>query len=161
MRLSLIVAASTNDVIGARGGLPWQLPDDLRYFKRKTLGKPVVMGRRTWDSLGRPLPGRHNIVMTHKSGFEAQGADVAASPEAALKLAGDAAEVMVIGGGEVFDAFMDRAGRIYLTRVHADVDGDTFFAEPDAARFALVSSEPHPADERHAFAFEFRVYDRL
>ncbi len=161
MRISLIVATSANHVIGVRGELPWRLPGDFSYFKRTTLGKPILMGRRTWDSIGRPLPGRQNIVITRKPGFEAPGARVAASPEAALELAGDAAEVMVIGGGQIYTAFMDRAERIYLTRVHAHVDGDTFFPDPDASRFALVSSEAHPADERHAHAYEFRVYDRL
>ena len=161
MRVSLIVAASANHVIGVRGELPWRLPDDFRYFKRTTLGKPVLMGRRTWESIGRPLPGRQNIVITRKSGFAAPGAIVAASPEEALELAGDVAEVMVIGGGQIYKAFMERAERIYLTRVHTDVDGDTFFPEPDAASFSLVSREAHPADERHAYAYEFRVYDRL
>lgn len=160
MRISLIVAVSANDVIGADGGLPWHLPDDFRWFKAQTMGKPVAMGRKTFESLKRALPGRRNIVITRQRAYEADGADVVDSPAAALIAAGDAEELMVIGGGEIYQAFLPQASCIYLTRVEAVVEGDTRFPAPDPSAWALRSAEWHASDERHAYAFEFRVYDR-
>ncbi len=161
MKISLIVAASANGVIGAGGELPWHLPDDFRFFKEVTMGKPIVMGRRTWESIGRPLPGRQNIVITRQSGFEAPGASVVDSPEAAVEAAGEAEEVMIIGGGEIYRRFLPLADRVYLTRVDADIDGDTFFPDLEEGEWTVESREPHDADERHAYAFEFRVYGRV
>ena len=158
--ISLVVAASENGVIGIDGQLPWRLPDDLRYFKRLTTGKPVLMGRRTYDSIGRPLPDRLNIVMTRNAGFSAPGCEVAASPESAVELAGRADEIMVIGGATIYEQFASIAERIYLTRVQANIDGDAFFAIPDPDTWRQISSEQHPADERHAYAFDFLVYER-
>jgi dihydrofolate reductase len=160
VRISLIVAASANDVIGAGGALPWHLPDDFRWFRAQTLGKPVVMGRKTWESIGRPLPGRKNIVISRDPGYRATGAEVVHTPEAAVKSAGKAPELMVIGGAGIFRAFRPRASRLYLTRVDAIVAGDTRFPPPDPARWELLTSESHAADERHAYPFEFRVYER-
>ncbi len=160
MRISLIAAVAANGVIGADGGLPWHLPDDFRWFKAQTLGKPVIMGRKTWESLPRALPGRQNIVITRRAKFEATGATVAYSPEAALAAAAGADEVMVIGGGEIFRHFLRCASRIYLTRVDAVITGDAFFPELDQGDWMLVSREPHAVDERHAHAFEFRIYER-
>ena len=159
MRISLIVAASANGVIGRDGDLPWHLPDDFAYFKRVTTGKPIVMGRRTWESLGRALPGRQNIVVTRQHGYLADGADVCGSIDAALQLAGDADEVMVIGGGELYRQVLPRADRIYLTHVDCRIDGDTFFPEPGEG-WACTVLERHAADERHAHPFEFRLYER-
>ena len=161
MRISLIVAASANGVIGADGELPWHLPDDFRFFKQVTMGKPIVMGRRTWESIGRPLPGRQNIVITRQTGFEATGASVVDSPEAAVEAAGDQDEIMIIGGGEIYRRFLPMADRVYLTRVDATIEGDTFFPALDEGEWAVDSSERHDADERHAYAFEFRVYSRV
>jgi len=161
MRVSLIVAAAANNVIGAGGGLPWHLPNDFKYFKRITMGKPIVMGRRTWDSIGRPLPGRQNIVISRSRHFLAEGATIVESPGEALAAAGDADELMIIGGGQVYELFFDQADRIYLTHVETDVEGDTFFPSPDSANWRLVSSVPNSADDRHAYDFEFRVYERL
>ena len=138
--ISIVVAASKNGVIGVDGDLPWRLPDDLRYFKQLTTGKPVVMGRKTYESIGRPLPNRHNIIISRNPAFEAAGCDVAASPEAAIELAGDAEEIMVIGGGTIYEQFVDRANRIYLTRVHTHIDGDAFFATPDPDHWREVSN---------------------
>lgn len=160
MRISLIAAASRNGVIGRDGKLPWHLPNDFRYFKRMTTGRPIVMGRRTWESLGGPLPERSNIVMTRQAGFLADGARVVATADEALAAAGDAEELMVIGGGEIYAQFLDAAARVYLTLVDADVDGDTRFPALDEARWRLTSREAHRADERHAHAYEFRIYDR-
>ena len=160
MRISLIAAVAANGVIGADGGLPWHLPDDFRWFKAQTLGKPVIMGRKTWESLARALPGRQNIVITRRAALDATGATVVGSPEAALVAAGAAEEVMVIGGGEIFRHFLPRASRIYLTRVDAVVAGDAFFPALDRDDWTLVSRELHAADERHAHAFEFQIYER-
>ena len=160
MTVSLVVAASTNNVIGRDGGLPWHLPDDLRHFKRITTGKPVIMGRRTYESIGRPLPDRHNIVMTRDSDYAAEGCDVVSSVGEALELAGDADEVMVIGGGQVYRDFLPRADRIYMTRVQAEVQGDTLFPDIDRSAWRLVSSEHHAADEKHGHAFEMLVFER-
>ena len=160
MTVTLVVAAANNDVIGSDGDLPWHLPDDLRNFKRITTGKPIVMGRKTHESIGRALPARQNIIVTRDISYEAEGCDVAASPEEALALANGADEVMVIGGGEIYRVFLPLADRVYLTRVHADVDGDTFFPALDDAEWELVSTESHLADDRHAFAFDVMRYER-
>jgi dihydrofolate reductase len=161
MRISLIVAASANNVIGVDGGLPWHLPNDFAYFKATTLGKPIAMGRATWDSIGKALSGRLNIVITRQRGFSAPGASVVTSPEEAVLEAGDADELMVIGGGQIYTAFMPIANRIYLTRVATDIDGDTRFPALDPDVWELVSCKAHAADERHTYPFEFRMYDRL
>ncbi len=158
--ISLIVAASTNNVIGADGDLPWKLRDDLKRFKRLTMGKPIVMGRRTWESLGRPLPGRQNIVLTRQTDFVADGCEVVASPAAALSVAGKAPEIMIIGGSQVYELFLPKALRLYLTRVQAVVDGDAFFPDFDEDAWHLVDSEAHPADANNEIAFEFKTYER-
>ena len=157
--ISIIVAASTNNVIGAKGDLPWRLSDDLKHFKAVTMGKPIVMGRKTWDSIGRPLPGRQNIVITRQESLRAEGCDVVASVEEAIKVAGDVDEIMVIGGSQVYELALPFAKRIYLTRVHADVEGDAFFPELDDGEWNLVSDECHRADERNEFDFSFRIYE--
>jgi len=158
--ISIVVAASTNNVIGAQGQLPWQLSDDLKRFKQLTLGKPIVMGRLTWESIGRPLPGRQNIVVTRQADFIADGCDVVASPAAALAAAGDAGEIMIIGGSQLYELFLPKADRLYVTRVHAEVEGDVFFPEIDAGIWRLAEREMHAADDANQFAFEFRTYER-
>ncbi len=158
--ISIIVAASTNNVIGVQGDLPWSLSDDLRHFKAVTMGKPIVMGRKTWDSIGRPLPGRQNVVISRQPGFVAEGCDVVASVEEAIAAASDADEIMVIGGSQIYELALPLAKRIYLTRVHTDVDGDAFFPVLDEARWQLVSDDGHAADERNEHDFSFRTYDR-
>jgi dihydrofolate reductase len=158
--ISIIVAASANNVIGAGGELPWRLPDDLRRFKRLTMHKPIVMGRRTWESIGRPLPGRQNIVLTRRPDYEAPGCQVVTSPAEALRIAAGAAEVMIIGGSEIYALFLPKASRIYLTHVVADIDGDTYFPRIEQQDWRLVECEAHPADENNEFALEFRVYER-
>jgi dihydrofolate reductase len=134
--LVLVVAVSENGVIGREGGLPWHLPEDLKHFRRVTTGHAIVMGRRTWESIGRPLPDRRSIVVTRTPGYVAPGADVAPDLEKALALAyaGDP-EPRVIGGGQLYAAALPRATRVYLTRVHRVVDGDTFFPALDAAEW--------------------------
>jgi dihydrofolate reductase len=158
--ISLIVAASENNVIGVRGELPWRLPADLRRFKAITMGKPIVMGRLTWESIGRALPGRHNIVISRQEGFVAQDCTAVRSPEAAIEAAGDVPEVMVIGGGHIYAAFLPRAGRVYLTRVHQEIKGDAFFPALDAAEWTTVASEPCEADESAVPACTFLTLER-
>ena len=162
MLISIVVAASTNNVIGKDGQLPWRLPDDLRHFKAVTKGKPIVMGRLTWESIGRALPGRQNIVITRNPDYAAEGCDVVTSPAAALDAAAEAEEVMIIGGGRIYELFLPQARRLYLTRVKADIDGDTFFpAIVEGERgWRLVSREAHAADDSNELGFEFRVYER-
>ena len=154
MRISMIVAASANNVIGKDGGLPWRLPEDLKRFKQITMGKPMIMGRATWDSIGRPLPGRQNIVLTRQPDFVAQGCDVANSPEDALRMAGDVDEIMIIGGGGIYRTFLPIANRIYLTRIDAELDGDTSFPELGEEDWEEISRESYPASEDRQFAFD-------
>lgn len=158
--ISIIVAASTNNVIGADGELPWKISDDLKRFKALTMGKPIVMGRLTWESIGRPLPGRQNIVITRQAGFLAAGCDVVASPAAALAIAGDAPEIMIIGGSQIYDLFLPKAGRLHMTRVQTEIDGDAFFPEVSESDWELVSSEAHEASDKNEYAFDFRTYER-
>jgi dihydrofolate reductase len=155
--LSLIIARADNGVIGSKGKLPWRLPADLKYFKAMTLGKPIIMGRKTWCSLGRPLPGRQNIVLTRQPGFAAAGASVAASLDEALALAqegGDEREVMVIGGAEIYHLALARADRVYLTEVHARPPGDTCFPAFDATEWREAARRDHGAEQdRPAYSF--------
>lgn len=162
MLISIVVAASTNNVIGRNGQLPWRLPDDLRHFKVVTMGKPIVMGRLTWESIGRPLPGRQNIVITRNPDYVVEDCHVVTSPAAALGVAGEVDEVMIIGGGRIYEMFLPQARRLYLTRVQADIDGDTFFpAIVEGERdWRLVSCDAHAADEANEYAYEFRIYER-
>lgn len=158
--ISIIVATSTNNVIGAYGKLPWRLSDDLKRFKRLTMGKPIVMGRLTWESIGRPLPGRQNIVLTRQADFTAQGCDVVPSPADAIVAAADSEDIMIIGGGQVYELFLPQAERLYLTRVHAEVDGDAFFPEIDEDVWRLIDCEAHEANGSNEFAFDFKTYER-
>ncbi len=158
--ISIIVAASTNNVIGVQGELPWKISADLKRFKALTMGKPIVMGRLTWESIGRALPGRKNIVITRQPDFLADGCDVVMSPAAALDVAGDVPEIMIIGGSQIYDLFMPKAGRLHVTRVQADVDGDAFFPVISDADWELVDVESHEASDANEFAFDFRTYER-
>lgn len=159
-RISFVLAYDRNKVIGRDGGLPWRLPDDMKHVREVTTGKPLIMGRRTYASIGRPLKGRTNIVLTRDPAFHQEGVLTARTPDEALALAGDAPEVIVFGGAEVFRLFLPMADRIYLTQVDADVGGDTYF-DFDSADWRVVESASHAADERHPYAFEFRTLDRI
>jgi dihydrofolate reductase len=158
--LSLICAVARNGVIGRGGRLPWYLPDDLAHFKRTTLGHPVIMGRRTWESLARALPGRRNLVVTRTRGYRAEGAEVFDSLDAALAACGPGSDPLVIGGAELYAAALPRAQRIHLTRVHADVEGDTCFPPFAEGDFVELERIEHPADARHAFAFSIVTLER-
>lgn len=159
MTVSLILAMADNRVIGRDNELPWHLPADLRRFKKLTVGHAIVMGRRTWESIGRPLPRRRSIVVSRDPSYRAPGAEVAGSLEEALDLAADDDEVFVIGGAAVFAAALPRADRLYLTRVHAEVPGDVR-CPPLGGGWQLVEEERHEADERHVYPFTFQVYER-
>ncbi|MEM8995498.1 MAG: dihydrofolate reductase [Acidobacteriota bacterium] len=158
--LSLIAAVAQNGVIGRDGDLPWRLPKDLRHFKRLTVGHTLLMGRRTWDSIGRPLPKRRSIVLSRDPDFDAPGAEVARDFRSALDLAGDGRQLFVIGGHSLYAAALPAATTLELTRVHADVEGDVTFPDVDWTRWRLDWSEEHAADGRHAHAFTFERHVR-
>ena len=167
MRIALVVAMAENRVIGADGGLPWRLSSDLKYFKQVTMGKPIVMGRKTFASIGRPLPGRDNIVITRSAGFEADGVRVAGDVASALSLAHTLAkekganEICIIGGGEIYRQTLPMADRVYLTEVHMTVEGDTVFPDLDPSDWREVSREAHEAGEKDSADFSLVVLDRV
>ena len=159
MLISMIVAVSENGVIGRDGDMPWYLPDDLRWFRHMTLGKPVIMGRKTFDAIGKPLGRRHNIVLTRQKGWSVEDVTVVHSPDGALAAAGDVEEVMIIGGRAIYDLFLDRAQRLYVTRVHAVVEGEVTF-EYDPAEWQVIERVYHEADDRHPYAFSHLTLKR-
>ena len=158
----MIVAVSSNGVIGRGGGLPWYLPADLRHFKRITMGHHLVIGRRTWEELGKPLPGRTMVVVTRSRRFVAEGATIVGSLERALETAAADDEPFIGGGAQIYRAALTRdlVDRIYLTRIHAEVEGDTFLPEIDFDEWHLVSEERHEADEKNEFPYSFLIYER-
>ncbi|ROR34659.1 dihydrofolate reductase [Inmirania thermothiophila] len=158
--LSLIAAIDEGGLIGRGNALPWRLPADLRHFRAVTWGKPVVMGRRTFESIGRPLPGRRNIVVTRDPDWRAAGCERAASPEAALALAAGAREVMVIGGAALYRHFLPRADRLYLTRIHHRFEGDAWFPPIDPAQWVEVAREDHAPDADNPWPYSFLVLER-
>ena len=171
--LSLIVAISTNGVIGRGDDLPWRLSADLRRFKRLTMGHHIVMGRKTHESIGRELPGRTSVVVTRSPDYHSNAAtDVGAveganegivvvhSLDEAIALAEGDDETFIIGGAEIYRQALPLAGRLYVTRVHADVDGDVFFPEFDLSRWRLLEEEHHEPDEKNAHPYSFQVYER-
>ncbi len=165
-KIVLVVAVASNGVIGRDGDLPWRLPSDLKRFKQLTLGKPVVMGRKTWESIGRPLPGRPNIVITRDAAFSAPGAEVVPSLDAALVSARREAdalgvdEVCIIGGGQIYAQVFDRADILHVTHVEAEVEGDTRFPAIDPAVFEKVVEEPIPQGEKDSHAMRFVTWRR-
>lgn len=168
MIVSLVVAASENNVIGVKGKLPWHLPDDLKFFKDVTTGHPVIMGRKTFESMGKALPHRLNIVISRTPSYYAKGTEVVHSLTEALEEARvhlppekRESEVFVIGGGEVFLQAMGKANRIYMTRVHTTIEGgDAFFPGIDPKVWKEVSKKEHPKDEKHEYGFTFLVYEK-
>ena len=158
--VSLIVAMAQNGVIGRDNSLPWRLPEDLKRFRTFTLGKPILMGRKTFESLGRPLPGRTNLVLTRDRSWFAHGVIVVHSVEEALAQAGSSEELVAIGGAEIYRLVLPFARRIYLTHVHADVLGDITFPEFDPTQWADVECSSQPADEEHAYPLTFVTLER-
>jgi dihydrofolate reductase len=166
MKLALIAAVAENGIIGRDNKLPWDLPEDLKYFKRVTLGKPVVMGRKTWDSIGRPLPGRTNIVVSRQPDLAIEAGHVGADLRSALQLAESIGlidgcdELMVIGGSELYALALPLAQRLYLTEVHAQVTGDASFPDWNREEWMETRRERHDASETNPFDYSFVVYDR-
>jgi len=166
-RVALIVAAAENGVIGNAGGLPWKLSSDLKFFRELTMNKPLIMGRKTFLAIGRPLDGRDNIVITVNRDFGAKGIFTAPSADAALKLARDKArergaiEIAVIGGGQIYALMLPQAARIYLTEVHARPEGDTFFPKLDKAQWRETARERHSAGPRDSTDYSFVVLERI
>lgn len=159
MSLSIIVAMAHNRVIGADNDMPWHLPADLKYFKKTTLGKPIIMGRKTFDSIGRPLPGRQNVVVTRNEAWSHAGVDVAPSLDAALTMVGEAEEIMITGGAQIFAMAIDTVEKLYITEIDLDVEGDTFFPEFDQTDWKETSREAFPAEEGKP-AYSFVIYER-
>ena len=160
-RITLVVAVADNGVIGAGGALPWHLPDDLRHFKSVTLGHPVLMGRRTFAAIGRALPGRRNLVLTRSGAGLPPEVEAVTSLDDALARCAGAAELCVIGGGEVYRLALPRAARVQLTRVHARPDGDAHFPPLDPRVWREITRSEHPADARHAHAMTFQLLERV
>ncbi|OOE61736.1 type 3 dihydrofolate reductase [Salinivibrio sp. IB282] len=159
MRVSLVAAMANDRVIGKNNQMPWHLPADLAWFKRTTLGYPVVMGRKTFESIGRPLPKRPNIVISRDPDYQPEGVTVVRSPEQALETVAEYEEIMVIGGGTIYQAFLPRADRLYLTFIDLDVDGDTRFPQwGEGWKKTEVGS--HPVDDKNAHPITFTVWDR-
>ena len=166
MTIALIVAASKNNVIGRNNQLPWHLPGDLQYFKTMTLGKPVIMGRKTFESIGKPLPGRDNIVISRQTNYAADGIKVVSSLEQAIALGqsinliNGIEEVMVIGGAQIYEKSLDLADRVYLTRVHRKVEGDAYFPALDSQLWHEIAREDIAAKEPNPFDFSYLVLER-
>ncbi|MCA9217071.1 MAG: dihydrofolate reductase [Planctomycetales bacterium] len=165
MRVSIIVAVADNGIIGQNEDLPWRLSSDLKRFKRTTMGHPMIMGRKTYDTIGRPLPGRTSIIVTRNSDFSAEGCLVSNDVEAAIELARgcehrDAPEVFIIGGRQIYELTLDLADRLHWTQVCASPPGDTYFPNVDWSRWHLVSEEHFDADEKNEFETNYQIYDR-
>ncbi len=162
MIISLIVAASENNVIGRDGGIPWHLSDDFKFFREKTKGHPIIMGRKNYESIGRVLPDRRNIIISRQTDFQVEGCETVSSLDEAINLASkdEKEEIFVIGGGQIYEMAMSLADRIYLTRVHTELEGDVFFPEVSKDEWEEVSCEEHSADEKHNHSFTIYVYER-
>ena len=164
--IAMIAGVARNDVIGANGGIPWKIPSDMGFFKRTTMGKPIVMGRKQYETVGRPLPGRSNIVVTRKAGYQSEGVIVVHSLEAALKKAQEiaaaegASELMVIGGGDIYAQAMPLADRLYISHVDLVPEGDVLFPRIDAAVWRVVAEPEVPASDKDSASFRVRVYER-
>lgn len=160
-KITLIVAAAENNAIGKGNRMPWHLPNDFKYFKEKTLNHSVVMGRKTFESIGKPLPERRNIVMTKNTNYLHEEVDVANNIDELLLYCRDEREIFILGGAEIYKQTLPLAHKVLLTRVHTTVDGDAFFPELPANEWKLISAEKHEKDDRHAFDYTFEVYERI
>jgi len=160
MTISFVVAMTRNRVIGNAGGIPWKLPADMKHFRDVTGTKPMIMGSKTFKSIGHALPNRLNIVMTRDPAFEAPGCRIAASRDEALTIAGDVPEVMVIGGAGIYREFLPIVNRIYLTIVDTEIEGDAFFPEIDSAQWEEVSREVHQSDKKNPYAYTFITLEK-
>lgn len=159
-QLHLIVAHARNGVIGKEGKLPWYLPEDLKHFKRTTLGKAVIMGRKTWESLGRPLPGRRNIVVTRQTGFTAEGAEVYSNLQDAVAAVKDEPIAFILGGAQIYAEAMPQIEVAHITVLNADFEGDAFFKPLTDDEWNLVEEATFPATDTHPYSFSIRRYER-
>ena len=155
--ISLIVAHDENRVIGYENDMPWHLPGDLQYFKKTTMGKPVIMGRNTFESIGKPLPGRRNIIITRNASYVAEGAEIVSSLEEAIALVKDVEEIMIIGGQQIFDLALPLADRLYITHIHHAFKGDTYFPAYD--EFTQVHCA-EKIDSSHGYTFQYCIYEK-
>ena len=160
MRLSIIVAMDDNQLIGKDNALPWHLPADLGYFKKTTTGKTVLMGRKTYESIGFPLPNRRNVVVSRNTDFEAQGCEVVGSIDAALELSKDDDEVMVMGGASFYEQMLPSADRLYITKIEGEYEGDAHFPKFDRSEFREISRESHTPDEKNPHTYHFTILER-
>lgn len=158
--ITLIVAASENNAIGINNQMPWHLPNDFKYFKRSTIEHSVLMGRKTFEAIGKALPDRRNIVITRNANFQGEDIDVANSIQEALLYCRDEREVFIIGGANIYLQALPLANKVLLTRVHTTIQADAFFPELSSEEWELISAEPHQADDKHAFNYTFEVYTR-
>lgn len=161
MILSIIVAMDEQGVIGVNGGLPWRLSSDMKHFKNITMGKPIVMGRKTHESIGKALPGRENIVITRDSDYKSEDCIIFTNLDYAIDHCADEEEVFIIGGAQVYNQAIERADRIYLTEVHTSVEGDTYFLEFDRNHWKETNRESFDADEKNDFSFSFVVLEKI
>ena len=161
MRINLIVAMAKNRVIGMDNAMPWHLPGDFVWFKKQTLGHPIIMGRKTFESIGRPLPGRRNIIISRSANWHAEGCEAFQSVPAALKACETADEVFIIGGATLYAAALPSAQRVYLTEVDASPEGDTFFPALNSGEWREVHRESHDANDRNAYRMSFVILDRV
>ena len=163
MTISLIVAASENNAIGKNNKLLWNLPNDLKFFKNTTWGFPVIMGRKTFEEVNKPLPGRTNIVVTSNSDWHAAGTITTGNINEAIAKAAEtnSKQAFIIGGGEIYKQSMEIADIIYITRVHAQLEGDTFFPEIDESKWKLTSNQDFVADEKHAYNYSFQIWKKI
>jgi len=161
VKLAIIVATDEKGLIGRDNDLPWKLSADLQYFRRVTMGKPLIMGRNTHESIGRALPGRKNIIVTKNENYQAEGCNVVHSVADALKACDDAEEVMVMGGASLYTQLLAQADRLYLTQVHASLEGDTWFPDWQRSDWQQLSREDHLADDKNDFPYSFIIYDRI
>ena len=163
MKISILVAMDQNRLIGADGSIPWRLPDDMRWFKEKSIGKPIIMGRKTFESIPlkfRPFPQRHNIILTRNPNYEAPGATIVHSVEAALEAAGDVEEIIIGGGTKIYELFLPVVNRIYLTVVNGRYQGDTYLPEMKLDGWQESYRQHHPADEKHEVSFDWVIWEK-
>ena len=160
MKISIIVAMDKKGVIGRNNALPWHLSDDLKNFKKLTMGKPIIMGRKTHDSIGKPLPGRKNIIITRNKNYTAQGCQVYHTLDEALSLCADEEEVIIIGGRDIYELALPHAHRIYLTEVHADVEGDVYFPDIDRVEWDEIERIPFEADDKNDYPFSCLILEK-
>ena len=161
MKIAIIVATDEQGLIGKDNDLPWKLSADLQYFRRVTMGKPLIMGRNTHESIGRALPGRKNIIVTKNENYLAEGCHIVHSVDGAIKACDEVEEIMVMGGASLYEQLLPQADRLYLTQVHASLEGDTWFPDWQKSDWQEVSREDHPADNKNDYSYSFIVFDRV